>query len=277
MLAVLSRLARHENLAPVDKMKLYDGQEVGEWKLAQVPELKRSAEHEGMGGLGPRRIIDVLAAAAAKGGRSPDGEACLDPIATLIALKGHIEEMEIERDQRQTLLALLADVRAELDRELKDEVRKAFVPAFAERAQNLLENYLNNVEGYCQNMKLRDPVTDEDVAPDEKLMRAIEEQVGVSENAKDAFRQGVLVRIGIILRSGRPLTYRSDDQLGKAIEGYLFEQLRDVIQITVSKTNPDPEQAKRLNEVMRVMTEQRGYCPQCATAVLDYVGQLLHR
>jgi predicted Ser/Thr protein kinase len=99
----------------------------------------------------------------------------------------------------------------------------------------------------------------------------------VAENAKDAFRQGVLVRIGIILRKGRPLTYQADDQLGKAIEGYLFEQLRDIIQITVSKTNPDPEQAKRLNEVLRVMTESRGYCPRCATATLDYVGQLLHR
>jgi len=272
--AVLSRLAPHETLQPMDKLKLYDGVEVGEWKLAQVPEIKRKAEHEGMSGLGPRRIIDVLASAAVHGaGDRP----CLDPIATLVALRGHIEDMELPKAERDALLALVTDARQELDRELKDEVRKAFVPAFAEKAQDLLENYLNNVEAYCQNTKLHDAITGEEVAPDEKLMRAVEEQVGVTENAKDGFRQGVLVRIGIVLRSGRPLTYRSDDQLGKAIEGYLFEQLKDVIQVTVSKTSPDLEQAKRLNEVMRIMVDDRGYCPHCASTVLDYVGQLLHR
>jgi serine protein kinase len=275
--AVLSRLTPHENLSAIDKLKLYDGQEVGEWKLAQVPEIKRKAEHEGMTGLGPRRIIDVLASAAVKGNGSNGHSPCLDPIATLVALRTHIEQMELERSQREHLLALITDARQELDHELKDEVRKAFVPAFAEKAQDLLENYLNNVEGYCQNTKLRDPITGEELAPDEKLMRAVEEQVGVTENAKDAFRQGILVRIGITLRSGRPLSYRSDDQLGKAIEGYLFEQLKDVIQVTVSKTSPDPEQTKRLNEVLRVMSEERGYCPECASTVLDYVGQLLHR
>jgi serine protein kinase len=185
--------------------------------------------------------------------------------------------MEVPRTERDALLALVTDARQELDRELKDEVRKAFVPAFAEKAQDLLENYLNNVEAYCQNTRLRDRITDEEVAPDEKLMRAVEEQVGVTDNAKDGFRQGVLVRIGITLRSGRPLTYRSDDQLGKAIEAYLFEQLKDVIQVTVSKTSPDPDQAKRLNEVLRIMVDDRGYCPHCASTVLDYVGQLLHR
>jgi serine protein kinase len=272
--AVLSRLAPHENLAPMDKLKLYDGVEVGEWKLAQVPEIKRNAEHEGMSGLGPRRIIDVLASAAVHG---PTETPCLDPIATLVALRSHIEKMELERAERDQLLSLVTDTRQELDRQLKDEVRKAFVPAFAEKAQDLLENYLNNVEAYCQNTRIRDAITGEELAPDEKLMRAVEEQVGVTENAKDGFRQGVLVRIGITLRSGRPLTYRSDDQLGKAIEGYLFEQLKDVIQVTVSKTSPDPEQAKRLNEVLRIMADERGYCAHCASTVLDYVGQLLHR
>jgi serine protein kinase len=275
--AVLSRLAPHPTLAPMDKLKLYDGIEVGDWKLAQVPEIKRNAEHEGMSGLGPRRIVDVLASAAVKGDAAGDEPPCLDPIATLVALRAHIDAMELERSERDALLALVTDARQELDRELKDEVRKAFVPAFAERAQSVLENYLNNVEAYCQNTRLRDPITDEEMEPDEKLMRAVEEQVGVSEPAKDAFRQGVLVRIGITLRSGRPLSYRSDDQLGRAIEGYLFEQLKDVIQVTVSRTSPDPEQAKRLNEVLRVMVDERGYCSRCASTTLDYVGQLLHR
>ena len=47
--------------------------------------------------------------------------------------------------------------------------------------------------------------------------------------------------------------------------------------VTPSKTSPDPEQAKRLNDMLRVRTDQRGYCPRCASTELDYVGQWLHR
>src|SRR3981081_3383779 len=94
MVAVLSRLRPHENLGLVEKMKLYDGEEVGDWKLAQIPEIKRAAEHEGMTGLGPRAIVDVLSGAAQRGG-SDDATSgkYLTPIMALIALTEHIERM----------------------------------------------------------------------------------------------------------------------------------------------------------------------------------------
>lgn len=47
-----------------------------------------------------------------------------------------------------------------------------------------MDNYLDNVEAYCNKSKLRDPLTGEEMSPDEKLMRSIEEQIGISENAK---------------------------------------------------------------------------------------------
>jgi serine protein kinase len=278
MVAVLSRLKEHENLAPVEKMKLYDGTETGEWKLAQIPEIKRAAEHEGMTGLGPRRIVDILSGAAQTAGT--ESEKYLTAIMALIALTGHIERLEAPKDERERLQAFIVDARKEIDRVLKDEVRKAFVPAFAEHAQRLLDNYLTNVEAYCQGTRTKDPITKEDRDPDEKLMRAVEEKVkpAVADSAKDTFRQGVLMRIGIALRNGeRPLSYSTDTILATGIEEYLFDQLKDLVQVTVSKSSPDADQAKRLNEVMRVLCEQRGYNEQSAAELLDYVGQLLNR
>jgi serine protein kinase len=279
MVAVLSRLSEHENLGPVEKMKLYDGTEVGEWKLAQIPEIKRAADHEGMTGLGPRRIVDILSGAAEPTSVGSDDK-YLTPIMALIALTDHIERMEAPRDERERLQAFVVDARKEIDRLLKDEVRKAFVPAFAEHAQRLLDNYLTNIEAYCQGTKTVDPITKEDRDPDEKLMRAIEEKVrpSVAESAKDTFRQGVLMRIGIALRTGdRPLSYETDTILASGIEEYLFDQLKDIVRVTVSKSSPDPDQAKRVNEVMRVLCEQSGYNEQSATDLLDYVGHLLNR
>jgi serine protein kinase len=280
MVAVLSRLKPHENLGLVEKMKLYDGEEVGDWKLAQIPEIKRAAEHEGMTGLGPRAIVDVLSGAATKAGDEHHGDKYLTPIMSLMALNEHIERLEVPKETREQLRAFVIDARKEIDRKLKDEVRKAFVPAFAEHAQRLLENYLTNIEAYCQGTRIQDPITKEDREPDEKLMRAIEENVkpAVPESAKDTFRQGVLMRIGIALRKGeRPLTHETDTVLATGIEEYLFDQLKDIVQVTLSKTNPDKEQAKRLNEVLEILMEERGYNEHSARDLLEYVGHLLNR
>jgi predicted Ser/Thr protein kinase len=85
------------------------------------------------------------------------------------------------------------------------------------------------------------------------------------------------MRIGMWLRKGRPLNYNSDDQLGRAIESYLFEEMKDIVRITVSKRSPDTQHAERLNGVIRVLCEDRGYCPTCSSELLDYVGALLNR
>ena len=280
MVAVLSRLKEHENLGPVEKMKLYDGEEVGDWKLAQIPEIKRAADHEGMSGLGPRAIVDVLSGAARRAGEEHHTGKYLTPVMALIAMTEYIERLEAPKDVREQLRAFVVDARKEIDRTLKDEVRKAFVPAFSEHAQELLENYLTNIEAYCQGTKTKDPITKEDRDPDEKLMRAIEEKVkpAVPQSAKDTFRQGVLMRIGIALRRGdRPLTYQTDTILATGIEEYLFDQLKDIVRVTVSRTNPDKEQAKRLNEVLTILMEERGYNEHSARDLVDYVGHLLNR
>ena len=49
------------------------------------------------------------------------------------------------------------------------------------------------------------------------------------------------------------------------------------MQVTVSSTNPDKEQAKRLNEVLTILMEERGYNEHSARDLLDYVGHLLNR
>ncbi len=69
-------------------------------------------------------------------------------------------------------------------------------------AQSLFNNYLDNVEAYCNKQKLKDPITDEEVDPDETLMRSIEEQIGVSENAKTQFREEILIRMSSSPRAG---------------------------------------------------------------------------
>lgn len=277
--AVLSRLKEYEGLDFVTKAKLYNGEETGEWKLAQIPELKRNAEHEGMTGMGPRAIINALSAAAVAQERNGAKQPYLTPIIALMSLIEYIDHMEVGKEEKDRLIAFVKDARKEIDHDLRDEVRRAFIPAFGEQIQNIFENYLTNVEAYLQDTKTRDPITKEDREPDEKLMRAIEEKVSpsVPESSKDIFRQGVFVRIGMATRKGRPLTYNVDNQLSRALEEHLFDEMKDIVRVTVSKTNPDPEQVKRLNSVVKYLVDERGYSDDSANDIVEYVGQLLNR
>ncbi|MGN6565878.1 MAG: protein prkA, partial [Thermomicrobiales bacterium] len=273
--AVLSRLepSKKANMTLMKKLKLYDGQDVEGWKAKDVKELQEEAQREGMDGISPRYIIDRLSNALIR-----NGVTCINPIDALRALRDGLEQhTSVTREQREHYLNLIAEARKEYDEMAKKEVQRAFVYSYEEAARTLLNNYLDNVEAYCNKQKLRDPITEEEIDPDEGLMRAIEEQIGVSENAKKAFREEILIRISSLARRGQSFDYTSHERLKEAIEKKLFADLRDVVKITTSARTPDPEQLRKINEVVDRLVRDHGYCTVCANALLTYVGSLLNR
>jgi serine protein kinase len=113
--------------------------------------------------------------------------------------------------------------------------------------------------------------------PDEKLMRSIEEQIGITENAKKTFREEILIRISTYARRGKSFDYTSHERLKEGIEKKLFADLKDIVKITTSAKTPDGEQLKRINEVTARLIKEHGYCPICANEILKYTGSLLNR
>jgi serine protein kinase len=273
--AVLSRLenSKKAGMSPLKKMKLYNGEEVEGFTQNDVRELREEALREGMDGISPRYIINRLSNALIK-----DNVTCLNPIDALRALRDGFEQhTSISREERERLLNLIADARKEYDEYAKHEVQRAFVYSFEESAKTLLSNYLDNVEAYCNKTKLRDAITEDEVEPDERLMRSIEEQIGVTETAKKAFREEILIRISSLARRNVPFDYRSHERLKEAIEKKLFSDLKDIVKITTSAKTPDPEQLRRVNGVVERLVNQHGYCTVCANELLKYVGTLLSR
>src|SRR5262245_28714283 len=273
--AVLSRLeqSKKAGMSLMKKLKLYDGEEVEEFSQRDVKELQDETTREGMDGISPRYVINALSRALAR-----DGVSCVNPIDGLRALRDGLDQHPgMTRERRDELLNLIAETRREYDEQAKKEVQKAFVYSFEESAKTLLDNYLDNVEAFCNRAKLRDPITEEEVDPDEQLMRSIEEQIGVSETAKKAFREEILIRLSALARRSQSFTYTSHDRLREGIEKKLFADLRDVVKITTSTKTPDAEQLKRINEVVDRLVAEQGYCPVCANELLKYVGTLLSR
>lgn len=275
MFSVLSRLkeSKKQGMDLVKKMKLYDGEDVEGFKPKDVDELRAEHPTEGMSGIDPRYVINRISSAlVTKGAR------CIGPLDVLRALKDGLDSHpSITEETKERLLNFIAVVRREYDETAKKEVQKAFVYSYEEAARTLFNNYLDNVEAYCNWQKLKDPITGEEVEPDEKLMRSIEEQIGVSESAKKAFREEILIRISAYARRGKTFDYRSHERLREAIEKKLFADMKDVVRVTTSTKTPDPEQLKKLNEVIRRLIEEHGYCEVCSNELVRYAGSLLNR
>src|SRR5215217_4693074 len=275
MFAVMTRLEdpKRQNVDIVKKMKLYDGEDVEGYKSKDVRELKEETIREGMDGISPRYIINRLSSALVR-----DGVTCINPIDALRAIKDGFEQHTgISSEQRERYLNHISQARKEYDELAKIEVQRAFVYSFEEMARTMCNNYLDNVEAFCNKERIKDPITEEEMEPDEQLMRSIEEQIGISENAKNTFRQEILIRISSYARKGRQFEYTSHERLKEAIEKKIFADLKDVVKITTSAKTPDPDQLRRINEVVDRLVRDGGYCPVCANELLTYVGTLLSR
>lgn len=199
--SILTRLkeSKKQGMDLVKKMRMYDGQEVEGYKEADLKEMQNEFIEEGMTGIDPRYVINRISSALIK-----QDLQCINALDVLRALKDGLDQHpSITKEERERYLNFISVARKEYDGLAKKEIQKAFVYSFEESARTLFENYLDNIEAYCNWSKIKDPLTGEELDPDERLMRSIEEQIGISENAKKAFREEILIRISSYSRKSK--------------------------------------------------------------------------
>ncbi len=198
----------------VKKMKLYDGEAVEGFNVQDLKEMQSEFSDEGMSGIDPRYVINRISSAIIR--KQLTSISALDVLRSI--KEGLDQHASISKEDREKYTDYITVARKEYDLIAKEEVQKAFVYSYEESAKTLMDNYLDNVEAFCNKNKLRDPLTGEEMSPDEKLMRSIEEQIGISENAKKAFREEILIRISAYARKGKKFEYNSHERLREAIQ-----------------------------------------------------------
>ncbi|PEJ14543.1 protein prkA [Bacillus toyonensis] len=275
MFTILTRLKdpKRPDIDLNKKMRLYDGEMVEGYNAIDVEELQREYQDEGMSGIDPRYVINRISSTIIR-----KEVPSINALDVLRSLKDGLDQHpSISNEDRERYMNFISLARKEYDEIAKKEVQKAFVYSYEESAKTLMDNYLDNVEAYCNKSKLRDPLTGEEMSPDEKLMRSIEEQIGISENAKKAFREEILIRISAYARKGKRFDYNSHERLREAIQKKLFADLKDVVKITTSTKTPDENQLKKINDVVARLIDDHGYNSSSANELLRYVGSLLNR
>jgi serine protein kinase len=280
---VLTRLSESQ-LCPdlIKKMKYYNGESVMEKEkdLVDVKALRLEGRRkgEGMSGISPRFVVNALNVVLGE----KEEVGCINPVDTIRALRANFEHhIGFTDEERDKYLNLLLSERGSVTSEYRDiakkEVNRAFLFAYEDQAQALFDNYMKNATAYCLKKKLRDPITGEDQEPDEKLMRSIEEMIGVSENAKREFRQGIFVFKSDCADRARDFSFISYQPLQEAIEKKLMADLKNVVSLTIAdRTRRDPRTLKRRQDALEAL-KAKGYCDVCGEALLQFVGEILRK
>jgi len=275
--AVLTRLTdpRKHSITVLQKAKLYDGRMLPGCTEDTVKELRKESEREGMEGVSPRYIQDRVSEALA----SDEGISMINPFIVMNRLESGLRHHSLisSEEERRRFKELLAIVKEEYEEIIKDEVRRA-ISADEEAISRLCLNYIDHVKAYTQREKVRNKYTGQYEDPDERLMRSIEEKIGIPENRKDDFRREIMNFIGALALDGKTFDYRTNERLRRALELKLFEDQRDSIKLaSLVSSVVDKKTQEKIDIVKNRLIRNFGYNEESATDVLNYVASIFAR
>ena len=272
--AILTRLHEGEDKgADLSKrVRLQAGEDVEGVNRADAERLRERFPDEGLAGVSPRFVINALSAAISKSNAKS-----LTTMDVLLALKDSIEsDARIDPKEKRRWIDFLVLARKDFyNRWVKEDVHKALFVSFEQEAQGLLDKYVDEVEAALDNRKIRDPITSEERDADERMLRAVEEKIQISDAGKHSFRQEVVRKAMSAYKRGEKFTLDTHAPLHDAIAQYLFEQRRDVLRLVSSTTRPEQETQQKISTVAKRLVDDYGYDEHSAREALNYVTTLL--
>lgn len=276
MFSIMSRLKPSQKVDLLTKMKIYNGEEIiekGRVKKIDIKDLRDESRNEGMKGISTRFVMKCIDAAL-----TDSDSGYITPVSIINSIKKQVDEQLIDEDFRERCQEIIGHtVREEYLKILENEIAKAFVTAYEEQAQALFDTYLDNAEAFTTRQRIKDRVTSEEREPDEKYMRTIEEQIGITGSSREGFRSDVTAYMFAKLRRGEVVDYRSYEPLKEAVESYLISSVKDMARIVTKSKTRDEEQQKKYSEMIEVMVSEYGYTPDSAEEILTYASNNLWR
>jgi serine protein kinase len=276
MFSIMSRLKPSGKCDLITKMKIYNGEDIiekGRVKRIDIEDLREETSREGMSGISTRFIAKAL-----DGALSNSDKNMITPISVIESLTRMIKDQIADEEFKQHCLEIIQKiVREEYLNILENEVAKAFVSAYEEQAQSLFDTYLDNAEAYTTHQKLKDKLTKEEREPDEKFLRSVEEQIGITGSAKDGFRSDVTAYMFAKMRRGEKVNYTSYEPLKEAIESYLITSVKSMARIITKSKTRDDEQQKKYSDMIQTMIDDYGYTGESAEEILAYASNNLWR
>ena len=268
MFAIMTRLTPSSKVDLMTKLKIYNGEEIVEKGMTQridILELKEEASREGMTGISTRFIMKALDMAL-----SESEHDCINPISVMETIMKAVKELAVsDEDKARYLRYLHSSIKKEYNRILEKEVTTAFIYGYREQAESLFNNYLDHAEAFINKERIKDPNTGEELEPDERFMKSIEEQIGITQASAKGFRADVTAYMFFVLRNGGRLDYSCYEPLKEAIEKKLTVSVKELSRIITRAKVRNEEQDRKYNSMVEEM-KRNGYCDHCCNVVLKY-------
>ncbi len=268
MFAILTRLVPSSKVDLMTKLKIYNGEEIvekGMTRRLDIMELREEATREGMIGISTRFIMKALDMAL-----SESEHDCINPISVMETIIKSVKELSISDEEKSKYVRFVQDlIKKEYNKLLEKEVTKAFIYGYREQAESLFNNYLDHAEAFINKTRLKDLNTGEELEPDERFMRSIEEQIGITDASAKGFRADVTAYMFFVIRNGGKLNYSSYEPLKEAIEKKLTASVKELSRIITRAKVRDEEQDRKYNSMVEEM-KRNGYCDHCCNVVLKY-------
>ncbi len=135
------------------------------------------------------------------------------------------------------------------------------------------KKYTDHVRAYAHNSTVKHEVTQSDVQPDESFMQTIEQYLGIPE--KDVFRKELSDAIASV---SYELLLKDEPSYQAAIKRFVFEnefksgeniKLLGWIKSGSSAANVNSQEQQQLNETVKYLMNNMGYCGKCAFQALS--------
>jgi len=282
LFAVVSRLEKpvKNDMTVIQKAKLYNGVGVHGFTEEHVKEMLEETPNEGLtSGISARFIQNQFSNAIVN---PRMGKKSINPFMLFSEIREGLKNYSgfASEDSRSLALERLELVEKEYDRIVKREVQQA-LSSSEEAIRTLCANYIDSIVAYINEEKVTNPITGKDEPANEKLMRSIEEKINVSTNMKDDFRREIMNYMGSLAAKGKTFSYDSNEQLHKALEKKLFEDIKDSIKLSAlaqdTATVVDKELVEKINALKQRLIKDFGYDEDSAHDVLVYVGSIFAR
>lgn len=260
----------------VEKAKLYNGQSLPGWTEDKVKELRENAEFEGLHGISARFVQNVISNVLVARGRD-----CINAFQVLNEIASRLKDYALigDEDERKRCVDLVADVTKEWDEIIKDEVRKVLI-GDEDAIERLCTQYIDNICAYVEDTKVVNPITEREEPPNERLMRSIEEKIGVGEHQIDDFRRSVMTHMGSVSQKGNKFDWKTDPRLKEALQAKLFEDTKDTVKLARLSSGAavvDRDIQEKIDSLKQRLMRDHGYCDQCAADILEYASSIFAR
>ena len=271
--AILSRLTpppKGRAIKLLDILRLYDDQVLPRFSPNDVAVLKRRDPNEGMSGISPRYVMNRLSRVA----NTPHLR-CISPLRAIDSLwRGLSENIALDESDHKKWMRFVEDTVDEYGKRAVREVQRAFEERFEHTADQLLNDYLTEVETYLSG-EAAAVMSRRSKEPD--MMREIEKHAGVKERERDRFREEIHLFFSILKGRDVKYDYSTEPRMKAAIESRLFPSQRHM-ERTLSRprfARQQVEWARKRGAIFNRMMQDYGYCDICANDTIDYVVHIL--